>query len=164
LTVTCPSTRIGVMNSTNSNTNNHSASTAPAVLRGLASRGYSITGQRRCLVEFIVSHSRHFTAEDLLNDLRDEGVKVGRATVFRTLDLLERTGYVGRVRDGERMAYTACGMEGHHHHLVCSSCGQVLHLEGCPVAGMLEEIQSRTGYRIQHHSLEVAGVCPSCQR
>lgn len=138
-------------------------SIAPKVLRRLASQGYSITGQRRSLVELVVSRPTHFTADELLRDLRDGGVKVGRATVFRTLDLLERMGYVGRVRDGDRMVYTACDLHGHHHHLVCSQCGRVLHLEGCPVSGLLEELQSRTGYRIQHHSLEVAGICPACQ-
>ncbi|MGI5836355.1 MAG: Fur family transcriptional regulator [Chloroflexota bacterium] len=143
---------------------NTSTSIAPTVLRGLASHGYSITGQRRSLVEYVVSCPRHFTADELLRDLQTEGVKVGRATVFRTLDILEQMGYVSRVRDGGRMAYTACTMRDHHHHLVCSQCGQVLHLEGCPVSELLEELQSRTGYRIQHHNLEVAGVCPDCQK
>lgn len=110
-----------------------------------------------------MSRSKRFTAEELLHDLESDGVRVGRATVFRTLDLLERTGYVGRVRAGDRMAYIACDLHGHHHHLVCSSCGRVLHLEGCAVAGLLEELQSRTGFRIQHHNLEVGGICPSCQ-
>ena len=164
MTVLPSSGSIGTMKSTEFDRLDISVSpTAPAVLRKLAAQGYSITGQRRSLVQFIVSRSRRFTAEELLRDLQNDGIKVGRATVFRTLELLEREGYVGRVRDGERMAYTACDPDCHHHHLVCSSCGRVLHIEGCAVAGVLEDLQSRTGFHIQRHSLEVAGICPFCQ-
>lgn len=136
---------------------------AHATLRRLAEEGCPITGQRRALVGLIMSRPDRFTADDLLRELRESGARVGRATVFRTLDLLERIGHVGRVPDGGHLAYTACG-PGHHHHLVCSGCGQVLHLEGCPVSGLLDELQSRTGYQIEYHRLEVAGICPSCQR
>lgn len=134
----------------------------PELLSRLASEGYAITDQRRTLVGRILASSRCFTANELIDDLRCEDLKVGRATVFRTLELLVRFGYLSRVPDGERRGYAVCD-PGHHHHLVCSGCGRVLHLEDCPVADLLRELESRTGYRIESHQLEVAGVCPSCQ-
>lgn len=134
----------------------------PEVLRALAARRYPITDQRRALVSLVVSNPRRFTADDLLRDLRHDGIKVGRATVFRTLELLVRLGYVGKVLDGERWAYTRCS-PGHHHHLTCSDCGQVVELTDCPASALLGELELRTGYRIDHHRLEVTGICPTCR-
>lgn len=133
------------------------------LLTELAAQGYPITGQRRALVSYVLSRATCFTASQLLRDLRSDHIRVGRATVFRTLELMVNLGYLSRVGDGERLAYAVCA-PGHHHHLVCSGCGQVLHFEGCPISDLLGELESRTGYRIEHHHLEVAGLCPSCQR
>ena len=136
-----------------------------AVLRDFSAHGYPITEQRRTLVSFIMSWSKRFSPDDLLGDLKAHGIKVGRATVFRTLDLMERLGYLSRVPNGSHLSYASCvDDQDHHHHLVCSSCGQVLHFEDCPVSDLLRELQSRTGYQIKAHRLEIAGLCPSCQR
>ena len=133
------------------------------MLARLSAEGYPVTVQRRALLQLVLSFARRFTADDVLDELRASGVKVGRATVFRSLDLLTRLGYLGRVHDGDHLAYTVCD-GGHHHHLVCSNCGQVLHFEGCPITGLLSDLESRNGYHIEHHRVEVAGICPSCQR
>jgi len=138
---------------------------ASSVLGTMTAQGYPITDQRRTLVTLIMSRTRSFTADDLLRDLKNAEATIGRATVFRTLDLLVRLGYLTRIPDGERKAYAVCDRGGdHHHHLICSTCGQVLHLEECPIAAMLSELESRTGYQIEHHRLEVAGICPACRR
>lgn len=136
--------------------------TVARILGQLAAEGYPITDQRRELVSLIMGQGRRFTADELLAELRGRGHNFGRATIFRTLDLLVRLGYVGRVRDGGRGGYAVCD-PGHHHHLVCSSCGQVLHIEGCPVASYLSDLESATGFTVAHHSLEIAGLCPACR-
>ncbi|MHB1006460.1 MAG: Fur family transcriptional regulator [Chloroflexota bacterium] len=136
--------------------------TVPFILEQLAAEGYPITDQRREVVALVMAQAKRFTADDLLAELRLGGLNVGRATVFRTLDLLVRLGFVGRVRDGGRGGYAVCDPGHHHHHLVCSNCGQVLHIDGCPVADYLEEIESTTGFHVAHHSLEIAGLCPKC--
>jgi Fur family ferric uptake transcriptional regulator len=136
--------------------------TVPGILTQLAAEGYPITDQRRELVSLVMSQGRRFTADDLLAELHGRGHRIGRATIFRTLDLLVRLGHVGRVRDGSRGGYAVCH-PGHHHHLVCSSCGQVLHIQGCPVASYLSELESSTGFSVAQHSLEIAGLCPACR-
>lgn len=136
--------------------------TVPAILTQLADEGYAITDQRRELVALVMSQVRRFSADDLQAELGQRGLSIGRATIFRTLDLLVRLGHVGRVRDGGRGGYAVCD-PGHHHHLVCSSCGQVMHIAGCPVASYLSDLESKTGFSVAHHSLEIAGLCPDCQ-
>ncbi len=136
--------------------------TVPAILGRLAAEGYPITDQRRATVSLIMAQERRFTADDLLATLHGQGLAVGRATVFRTLDLLVRLGYVGKVHDGGRGGYAVCE-PGHHHHLVCSNCGQVLHIGGCPVSSYLRDLESRTGFQVAAHRLEIAGLCPLCK-
>lgn len=132
------------------------------VLEHLAAEGYPLTDQRRTIVELVLARQKRFTADDLLVELQQRDISLGRATVFRTLDLLVQLGYVGRVREGRHLSYTVCH-PGHHHHLVCSSCGRVLHIDGCPVSKYIAEIESLTGFQVAGHSLEIAGVCPSCR-
>lgn len=133
------------------------------VLEALKTNGFPTTNQRRTLVAVILRHATHFTAEDLLADLESEGSSIGRATVFRTLELLSRLGYLSRIPEGERLVYTVCS-PGHHHHLMCSTCGQVLHLTECPAAAFLDELRSQTGYLIEQHHLDISGICPACQK
>lgn len=133
------------------------------VLARLSESGYALTAQRRALVKLIFGQSRLFSADDVLGEVQRAGRGIGRATVFRTLEILTRLGYLGRVADGERAAYTVCGADHHHHHLVCTGCGMVLHFDGCPIDGLLRDIERRTGYRIQDHRIDLAGLCPRCR-
>jgi Fur family transcriptional regulator, ferric uptake regulator len=141
---------------------NEKEKTAQLAINDIAGRGFPVTGQRRLLVAQMMSRAKPFTAEELMSDLRLQRVHIGRATVFRTLDLLAQLGYLHRTGEDNRAAYIACTPD-HHHHLVCSNCGQVLHLAGCPIDDMLANLQASTGYQIDRHSLELGGVCPDCQ-
>ena len=114
------------------------------------------------MIDLVMSHSGRFTPNTLLQDMQHSSLDVARATLFRTLDLLTSLGYLGRVPDGEHLAYIVCD-PGHHHHLVCSNCGQVIHLDECPLGELLDKLQSQTGYAISEHRLEMAGLCPTCQ-
>jgi Fur family ferric uptake transcriptional regulator len=110
-----------------------------------------------------MSHQKSFTAEKILEELNHQGKHIGRATVFRTLDLLAQLGYLHRITDDQRAAYIACTPD-HHHHLVCSNCGQVVHMPDCPIGDILADLERRTGYQIERHRLELDGVCPDCRQ
>src|SRR5512140_243648 len=83
------------------------------------------TAPRRALGALIARRRGHFTAADLLADARQRDIHVGRATVFRTLDLFTDQGQLERIDlpSGEH-AYVACAPQEHHHHVVCRSCGK----------------------------------------
>lgn len=168
LNLTLGSSRASIRAMCKGNNNERVQPSNPVVaeaLRCISAHGYPITEQRRTLVWFIMSWSKVFTPDDLLGALESESIRIGRATVFRTLELMERLCYLSRVPNGGHLAYATCIDDlDHHHHLVCTSCGQVLHFEDCPVSDLLTELQTRTGYQIKAHHLELSGVCPSCQR
>ena len=127
--------------------------------RELLRNGHRITEPRRTLLSSMQAMGDHFTAESLAS----ASPGVGRATVFRTLKLLQEVGTVCQVvlDDGTLQYRLTSG--GHHHHIVCSRCGAVNDFASCDIQGLLNEIAARTGYDIEAHRLEVYGRCSSCR-
>ena len=118
-----------------------------------------MTAPRRRLLTAIDDLGDHFTAEQLAHI----SPGVGRATVFRTLRLLQDIGSLCQVvlDDGTIQYRLAAG--GHHHHVVCSQCGKVTDVSNCDIATLLDEVTMRTGYEVDSHRLEIYGRCSDCQ-
>lgn len=129
-----------------------------ALERRLAAGGYRVTAPRRALLHRLQSLDGGVTAEQLLA----ETPEVGRATVFRTLRLLQDLGLVCQVVLSDGAVEYRLDEAGHHHHLVCTNCGAVGDFAGCNVDDLLEELARRTGYDIDAHRLEVYGRCRAC--
>jgi Fur family transcriptional regulator, ferric uptake regulator len=123
------------------------------------------TAPRRAIAKLVARRRGHFTANDLLADAAAVDVRVGRATVFRTLDLLAARGQLERIDlpSGEH-AYVACAPQEHHHHVVCRSCGRSVEVADAGLQAVVGEIGRRSGYRIESHRLELFGLCPTCQK
>jgi Fur family transcriptional regulator, ferric uptake regulator len=133
---------------------------AEHVLARLAAIGYRETAPRRAIVDLIADRSSSFTAQDLYEELDRRGI--GRATVFRTLNLLHDMGLVNRIHTGDGChRYTLCEPV-HHHHLVCNECGQVFPLDGCPVEKEVQSAANAVAFQILGHHVEVFGLCADC--
>ncbi len=135
------------------------------IVTALDSAGYRLTGPRRALAELIAARDgAAFTAADLVADVRARRLGIGRATVFRAIDLLESVGSVERVdlQNGEH-AYVAC-VPAHHHHVICSRCANATEIGDLGLGAVAREVARRTGYRVDEHRLELFGLCPACQR
>ena len=139
-----------------------------SILDRLDSEGYRLTGPRREVLEEVVSRSAPFTSAELLEAMQTRAPSVGRATVFRTLDLLARLGVVQRIHQdadgGGCHAYLACEPS-HHHHLICNGCGSVTDfVEDRAIENLMREIERLTSFKVEDHRLELMGVCPECQK
>lgn len=135
---------------------------AAPIVTALDRAGYRLTEPRRRLAALIASRDGHFTAGELLADAHAQRLGVGRATVFRTLEVLEDLGAVERLDlpSGEH-AYVTC-QRAHHHHIVCSECGRTTEIDDAGLRVVVGEIARRTGYRVDEHRLELFGLCPAC--
>ena len=122
------------------------------------------TAPRRAIAALIAERHGHFTAADLLADARRTNLTIGRATVFRTLDLFAELGALERLDlpSGEH-AYVACAPTVHHHHVVCRSCGASAEVADSGLQAVVRQIGDQSGYRIDSHRLELYGLCPACQ-
>jgi Fur family ferric uptake transcriptional regulator len=67
-----------------------------------------------------------------------------------------------RTDDGEAV-YRACE-PGHHHHLVCRSCGRTVEVEGPTVETWTDRVAAEHGFTDVTHSLEIFGTCAECTR
>jgi Fur family ferric uptake transcriptional regulator len=134
----------------------------------VAEAGLRMTGPRKTVLGEIARQRSSFTATELLSAVERCAPNVGRATVFRTLDLLVEQGILRRVHTESGAnwghSYVLCGLsDAHHHHLVCTVCGRVSDFEGCSVEGLIEGLKAQTGFRVRGHHLELYGECESCQ-
>jgi Fe2+ or Zn2+ uptake regulation protein len=138
---------------------------AEEMLEKLVAHGYRATEPRQALLEVIACRSGWFSVRELCEDLGQKRIRVGRATIFRTLSLLVDLGLLERVRGANEVeGYVVTGAGEHHHHLICSRCGRVEELPECPVAERLTELAAERQFQVVSHSLEVYGVCIECLR
>jgi Fe2+ or Zn2+ uptake regulation protein len=125
----------------------------------LASHGYRLTGPRKSVLAAVLTKERPFSAEQLVAELP----LIGRATVYRTLEILASVDLLTRLlQPGGHPAYVV-GVPGHRHHLVCSECGVVVAFTQCPMDQIVRDLSRDTAFSISGHHLEVFGVCPGCQ-
>ena len=133
-------------------------SKADQLMQLMEGRGHRSTAPRRALVRTVAAMDGHFTAEELNKDLPH----VGRATVYRSLNLLEEAGVLCRVLLEDGSLRYQLSHRGHHHHLICTGCGQSQDLLGCDIEDMLKERTQQNHFRMDGHRLEVYGRCRKC--
>ncbi len=102
------------------------------------------------------------SAQDLHARLRASGQSVGLSTVYRTVQSLAGSHDVDVIitADGEAR-YRSCS-SGHHHHLVCRSCGRTEEVLNSAVERWAAQVGSQHGFTEVSHTLEVFGLCPRC--
>jgi Fur family transcriptional regulator, ferric uptake regulator len=136
---------------------------AVGLVSAVAQAGHRLTEPRRVVARLIADRRGHFTAADLLADAQRNRLAVGRATLFRNLELFAELDVLERLDlpTGEH-AYVACEPE-HHHHVVCRQCGQSVEAADSGLQSVVSEIARRSGYLIDTHRLELFGLCPACR-
>ena len=129
------------------------------VVTELEGHGHRLTAARLTVLAAVYAAATPFAAEEINRHLP----RVGRATVFRTIKLLVDEGILCRVlmEDG-RLVYS-WSHRGHHHHVICKSCGEVQDLSRCGVPDLLADVVRAAGYSMEGHWLEVYGRCATCR-
>ncbi|MGK2851509.1 MAG: Fur family transcriptional regulator [Candidatus Limnocylindrales bacterium] len=132
------------------------------LLAALDRSDYRMTEPRRAVAQLIADRSGHFSAADLVDEARQRRLAIGRATIFRTLEVLADLDLVERIDlpSGEH-AYVACEPS-HHHHVVCSGCGRSQDIDDAGLRAVVRDVARRTGFRIDDHRLELFGRCADC--
>jgi Fur family ferric uptake transcriptional regulator len=130
----------------------------------LAERGIRMTRQRLLVLEALIAEPNDATAQDIYEALRKRREPIGLATVYRTLALLSEQGLIDALmhHPGE-VCYRLCG-QGHHHHLTCIECHQVVELVDCELEPWLASLGGAHGFTVTSHAVEVAGICADCEK
>ncbi len=124
------------------------------------------TRPRKLIAERLITladNGADFTTDDLWQELRQSEPRIGRATVFRSVEKLVDKGLLDRVEfaDGTHH-YRVCGGT-HHHHLTCTQCHRVIEVDLCLPHEQLDAIGAQNNFSIEGHSLSIFGRCKTCQ-
>lgn len=131
----------------------------------LQQQGQKLTSERAALVREIFSIHYHFEADELLFKMKEKGVKISRATVYRTLELLVKSNMVRRVHLGEdHYHYEHVSGNSHHDHLICTTCGGVIEFHDEALERLQLAICEKKKFTPTFHNLQILGVCDACRR
>jgi Fur family ferric uptake transcriptional regulator len=120
------------------------------------------TRQRAAVDEILHDLAEFRTAQQIHDELRHKGDRIGLTTVYRTLQSMVDAGELDALRTGEgETAYRRCS-GGHHHHLVCRVCGRTVEVSGPAVEKWASAVADQHGFREVSHDLEIFGTCSSC--
>jgi Fur family ferric uptake transcriptional regulator len=121
------------------------------------------TNQRTAVRELLDRTEGFHTAQELHGMLRADGAQVGLTTVYRTLQAFADAGEVDVMRPptGD-YRYRRC-RQGHHHHLVCRSCGRTTEVAGPAAERWAERVAAEHGFVDVSHTFDIFGTCPNCR-
>ena len=129
----------------------------------LEPQGLKLTRERESLLREIFATHYHFEADELLFRLKEKNIKTSRATIYRTLDLLVRSGLVRRVHLGEdHYHYERVTRNSHHDHLICTTCGRVIEFHDEELEAHQDAICRRKKFTPTFHNLQILGICNEC--
>ncbi len=123
------------------------------------------TPERFAVLEEVCKIPGHFDADGLFFRLVAGGVKVSRATVYNTLDLLQDCGLVSRYRFAENTArYERSLGRPHHHHMICLECGEITEFVNERLEKLQQESCLEKDFILQSSTLQIFGTCAKCVR
>ena len=131
----------------------------------LQSRGKRITKPRRALVDHIFRRHDHFDVEELIENLSEDGLeKIGRATVYRTLEELVKAGLLRKMELKGRAIYEHDYGYPQHDHLHCQVCSQLIEFHSQQLAAIRDAVSREHNFRATGHRFTITGVCFECSR
>ncbi len=115
-------------------------------------------------LQALAASGADFTTDELWQQLREVEPRLGRATVYRSVEMLFSAGLLDRIEfaDGTHH-YRVCGGN-HHHHLTCTDCHRVVEVNICLPREQLASLENQTDFAIEGHSLSIFGRCPDCRK
>jgi Fur family transcriptional regulator, ferric uptake regulator len=133
-------------------------------LLSLERAGYRSSGPRTAVVDALADVGCGVTAREIGNLLDSRGDRVGVASIYRALELLESEGLVQRFEVGDSASrYEPALPSGeHHHHIVCERCGEVTAFEDEALERAINRLARRVEYSIDGHDVTLTGMCPDC--
>ncbi len=133
--------------------------------RYLREEGLPVTHQREVVADVVFSSNEHLSVDDIEREVRASGERIGKATIYRTLDLLVKSNLVGEHDFGEgfKRYEHRLSREPIHEHLICLHCGTVTEFQDPAVYRIEALVTAEHGFRSTRHKLEIYGLCRECQ-
>ncbi|MGD2045611.1 MAG: Fur family transcriptional regulator [Gemmatimonadota bacterium] len=133
--------------------------------RYLRDLGLPVTQQREAVADVVFASEGHQSVDEIEAELRERGERIGKATIYRTLDLLVRSRLVAEHDFGEGFKRYEHRLSEHpvHEHLICLECGSVTEFESKELYGVESRVKQEYGFQPARRRLEIYGLCKECQ-
>jgi Fur family ferric uptake transcriptional regulator len=130
----------------------------------LARAGLRRGGARERIIALLAQEACALSAVEIEDALRAQGGRIGRASIYRVLELLVEHGLVERVTVGHDLSrFERILPSGeHHHHLVCDRCGRLVAFDDPGLERAIDRVSERLGVRVEHHEVVLRGACEDC--
>lgn len=132
--------------------------------RYLREQGLPVTQQREAVAHVLFSSDGHLSVEEIEERLRRGGERIGKATIYRTLDLLVRSRLAEEHDFGEgfKRYEHRLSRQPEHEHLICLECGAVTEFKSEKVREIQQRVAREYGFRPARHRLDIYGLCREC--
>lgn len=124
------------------------------------------TKQRELILKFLYENEGHYTPEEIYTLLKQTypDIKIGIATVYRTLTLLEDSGIASSISFGVQGKKYELGLKKHHDHLICTKCGKIIEFFDETIEERQEEIAKKFHFHMTDHTMKIIGICEKCRK
>jgi Fur family ferric uptake transcriptional regulator len=132
--------------------------------RYLRDLGLPVTHQREAVADVVFTSEGHRSVDEIEGELRERGERIGKATIYRTLDLLVRSRLVAEHDFGQGFKRYEHRLSDHpvHEHLICLECGKVAEFESNELYGVENRVRQEYGFQPVRRRLEIYGLCKEC--
>lgn len=124
--------------------------------------GYTLTSQRRAVLEALSEAQGHPSAEDVYLIVKKKNPRVALGTVYQALSVLEEIGIIGSKNWSESPTRYDLNTDP-HLDIRCRRCGEVSEIPGVELGDLKYQIQENTAYEVRETTLVIEGFCPGCQ-
>lgn len=130
----------------------------------LHKEGLRYTKPRQAIWNELRSSDEHRDADEILFSLRKRGLKISRATVYRTIDVLVKYNMIDKLDIGDgRSRYEYNDKYLQHDHLICTDCGKIIEFHNKKVEELQNKIATQHKFQLLHHNFQLFGFCEDCK-
>ena len=128
-------------------------------------KGLKYTEQREIVLNILLRATNHLTAEEVYNEIKKEypTSNIGIATVYRALSFLEEVDLITSITFGTDGKKYETNSKSHHDHLICTNCGKIIEFMDDDIEKRQEKIAKKNNFKIVSHSMQLYGICETCQ-
>jgi Fur family ferric uptake transcriptional regulator len=131
----------------------------------LTQAGCRITLPRRVVMEVLAHTEMPLSPQEIFEQGKGLYLRLGLVTVYRTLELFEAFDLVRRVHREDGCHGYLLASPGHRHVVICQECGRAVEFAGQDdLEALVAQVESKTGYRVESHLLQLFGCCPDCRQ
>ena len=131
----------------------------------LERKGLKHSRQREGVAEVFFEMRGHVSVDEVVHRARERDPRVSVATVYRTMKLLVESGLATARQFGDgQTRYESSTGKGHHDHLICTHCGEIVEFADDEIETLQAAVARRHGFEVERHKLELYGRCARCRR